>query len=54
MADSTRVTTDEAERIVEAARALGPQIRAAVEEWNRTAVYQPPLCGLCSRPGPFG
>jgi hypothetical protein len=31
MAASTRDTTDEAEQIVEAARALGPQIRAAVE-----------------------
>ena len=35
MTDSTRVTTDEAERIVEAARALGPQIRAAVEEMEQ-------------------
>ena len=30
MTDSTRVTTDEAERIVEAVRALGPQIQAPV------------------------
>ena len=35
MADSTRVTTDEAEQIVEAARALGPQVRAAVEEMEQ-------------------
>ena len=35
MADSTRVTTDEAEQIVEAARALGPQVWAAVEEMEQ-------------------
>ena len=35
MTDDTRATTDEAEQIVEAAYALGPQIRAAVEEMER-------------------
>ena len=35
MTDDTRVTTDATEQIVEAARALGPQIRAAVEEMEQ-------------------
>ncbi len=35
MTDDTRVTTDAAEQIVGAARALGPQIRAAIEEMEQ-------------------
>ena len=41
MTDSTRVTTDEAERIVEAARALGQQIRAALEEMEQQRRAEP-------------
>ena len=35
MTASTRSTTDAAEQIVEAALALGPQIRAAVDEMEQ-------------------
>ncbi len=54
MTASTKSTTDAAERIVEAALALGPQIRAASTQWNRAAIYRPPLFRPCSGPASFG
>ena len=53
MAASTKYTTDEAEQIVEAARALGPQIRAAVEEMEQGRHLPAPLVQAMQQAGVF-
>ena len=53
MAASTKYTTNEAEQIVEAARALGPQIRATIEEMEQGRHLPAPLVQAMQQAGVF-
>ena len=47
MTATTKSKTHVAEQIVEAALALGPKMRAAVDEINRALIYRQPLLKPC-------